>query len=255
LLIHKTGLAKNYIDFKSHFFLGWIYTPDCFKTWAQKEHKHMHLPSIICWMIWLERNNTIFENGTPSSTAAAYKALGIYNSWNDSLAKKTRLQRILKAPKLDDVPTAWFDGAARTNGSLSGAGGLIKTTHNTFYKWTFNCGPGTNTREELLGAWATLYLASRLYIESLQVLGDSSIVIDWLSGRGELQAITLLAWKDRIRLLQPSFKKISYKHIYREHNKTVDLLSKAALQERVGFITYHLWIDGHEGPPHFLSLC
>jgi len=169
----------------------------------------MHLSSIICWMILFERNNTIFENGISSTTIVACKALGIYNSWNDSFAKKTRLQRLLKAPKLDDVPNTWFDGAACTDGTLSGVGGLIKTTHNTFYKWTFNCGPCTNTREELLGAWATLYLASKLYIESLQVLGDSSIVIDWLSSRGELQAITLLAWKDRIRLLQPSFKKIS----------------------------------------------
>jgi ribonuclease HI len=70
-------------------------------------------------------------------------------------------------PNLDDIPTAWFDRAALTNGSLSGAGGLIKITHNTYYKWTFNCGPGTNTRAEFLGAWATLYLASRLCIENL----------------------------------------------------------------------------------------
>jgi ribonuclease HI len=159
----------------------------------------------------------------------------------------------LKIPDLDDISTTWFDGATLSNGSQSGAGGLIKITHNTFYKWTFNCGPGTNTRAKLLGAWATLYLASRLYIETLQVLGDSRIVIEWLSGRGELQTISLLAWKDRIRLLQPNFKKISYNHIYREHNKSVDHLSKEALQEKVGIISYHLWIDGHEGPPLFLS--
>jgi hypothetical protein len=128
--------------------------------------------------------NTIFDNGTPSSTTAAYKALGIYNSWNDSTAKNTRHQCILKVPELDDVPTAWFDGDALTNGSLSGAEGLIKTTHNTFYKWTFNYGPGTNTRAKLLFSWATLYLASKLYIEILQVLGDSNIFIEWLSGRG-----------------------------------------------------------------------
>jgi ribonuclease HI len=78
-----------------------------------------------------------------------------------------------------------------SNGSQSGAGGLIKISQNTFYKWTFNCGPGTNTRAELLGAWATLYLASRLHIDALQVLGDSRIVIEWLSNKGDLQAISL----------------------------------------------------------------
>jgi ribonuclease HI len=88
---------------------------------------------------------------------------------------------------------------------------------------------GTNTRAELLGAWATLHLASRLNIEVLQILGDSRTIIEWLNNRGKLQAISLMAWKDIIRLLQPTFKKLSYKHIYREHNKTTDQLSKATL--------------------------
>jgi hypothetical protein len=36
------------------------------------------------------------------------------------------------------------------------------------------------------------------------------IIIDWLKNRGDLQAISLLAWKDRIRLIKPTFKKINY---------------------------------------------
>jgi ribonuclease HI len=119
-------------------------------------------------------------------------------------------------------------------------GGLIKITHNNYYSWTFNCGPGTNTRAEFLGAWATLYLAARLCIENLKVLGDSSIVIEWLGSRGKLQAFSLLAWMDRLRHLQSYFNKISYNHIFREYNKSVDHLSKLALQEKMGsspFIT------------------
>jgi ribonuclease HI len=127
---------------------------------------------------------------------------------------------------------------------------MIKFTKNSFIRWTFNCGPGTNTRAELLGAWATLFLASRHHIEALQILGDSKIIIEWLNNRGDLQAISLLAWKDRIRLLLPSFKKLCFNHIYREHNKTADKLSKAALQKKEGILTYNLWLDGHEGPPH-----
>ena len=152
----------------------------------------MHLPAIICWMIRLQRNNTIFNNGTPSTSVAAYKALGIFNSWNDSHASKLRPQLTLKIPEFDDIITTWFDGETLSNGSQSGAGGLIKITHNTFYKWTFNCGSGTNTRAKILGAWATLYLASKLYFKTLQVLGDSIIVIERLSGREELQTISLL---------------------------------------------------------------
>jgi hypothetical protein len=98
-----------------------------------------------------------------------------------------------------------------------------------------------------LGSWATLYLASRLHLENLQILGDSRIIVDWLNKKGDLQAISLSSWKDRIRHLQLAFKKISYTHIYRQHNKSADQLSKAALQAKLGIITFNLWIDGMRG--------
>jgi ribonuclease HI len=224
---------------------------DCFDSWAHKEHKLIHLPSLICWTIWLERNKTIFENGSPSTSVAAYKALGIFNSWKEAHTKKIRIPHIKKGPDLDDTPTGWFDGATLSNGSQSGAGGLIKILPNSFYKWTFNCGPGTNTRAELLGAWATLFLASRLHIVALQVLGDSRIVIDWLSNKGDLQAISLTAWKDKIRHLQPTFNNLSFKHIYREHNKSADHLSKTTLQKKEGILSYNLWIDDMRALPSF----
>jgi hypothetical protein len=106
-----------------------------------------------------------------------------------------------------------------SNGTQSSPGGMIKITKKSSYRWTFNCGLGTNTREELLGAWATLYLASRLHIEALQILEDYRIIIEWLNNMGDLQAISLLAWKDKIRLLLPTFKTFNFKHIYREHKK------------------------------------
>jgi len=118
-----------------------------------------------------------------------------------------------------------------SDGTQSGVGGVIKTTQNTFYNWTFNCGPSTNTGEKLLGAWATLFLASRLHIDVLQILGYSRIIIEWLNSRGDLQAISLLAWKDRIRLIQSTFKKIIYNHIYRENNKVFNELSKTTLKK------------------------
>jgi hypothetical protein len=100
-----------------------------------------------------------------------------------------------------------------------------------------------------LGAWATLFLASKLHIDTLQVLGDSRIIIEWLSSRGELQVVSLLAWKDRIRQLQSTFNKLSYTHIHREYNNSVDQLSKATLLKPARVISYNLWIEGHEPPP------
>jgi ribonuclease HI len=68
---------------------------------------------------------------------------------------------------------------------------LIRISENSVYKWTFNCGTGTNTRAELLGAWATHILVVRLNIASIQVIGDSKIIIDWLKDKGKLQVASL----------------------------------------------------------------
>jgi ribonuclease HI len=224
---------------------------DCFTSWTQNERTHIHLLPLICWTVWLVRNSTIFENMTPSTNTTTSKAIGHYYSWMDTHGNKTTQHRSKQIPELEVITTGWFDGATSANRFQSGAGGLIKISQNTYYKWTYNCGPGTNTRAKLLGAWATLYLASRLHIDTLQVLGDSRIIIEWLSSRGDLQVVSLLAWKDRIRHLQSTFKKLSYIHIHREHNNSVDQLSKAALQKPVGVISYNLWIEGHEPPPSF----
>jgi hypothetical protein len=60
-------------------------------------------------------------------------------------------------------------------------GGVIRVNSHTKYKWLLNCGQGTNTREIFLGVWALLFLALRLHIYDLQVVGDSKIIIDQLN--------------------------------------------------------------------------
>jgi ribonuclease HI len=117
-----------------------------------------------------------------------------------------------------DRAIAWFDGAAQQCGEKSGAGGKIMINSNTSFLWTFNCGQGTNTRDELLGDWASLTLAIRLSISDLHLLGDSNIVIKWLNKRGALKAVALERWKERIIDTLPLFRNISFAHIYREEN-------------------------------------
>jgi ribonuclease HI len=72
----------------------------------------------------------------------------------------------------------WFDGVARATGLNSGAGVVIRINENIIYNWVFNCGLGTNTIAELLGAWALLALAIQLDILEFYVQGDSQIIID-----------------------------------------------------------------------------
>jgi len=99
----------------------------------------------------------------------------------------------------------WFDGAAVKSASNSGVGGVIWINENIIYKWYLNCGPSSNNRAELLGGWALLVLAIHLDIKDFFVQGDSKIIIEWLSGKGQLDVLLLECWKDMIAELKSLF--------------------------------------------------
>ena len=86
-----------------------------------------------------------------------------------------------------DSSLAWFDREAQRDDNWCGAGGVIKTLDAIVIRSTFNCGRGTSTREELMGAWTTLMLAYHLSIPCIHILGDSKVVIEWILNKGRLQ--------------------------------------------------------------------
>jgi ribonuclease HI len=151
---------------------------------------------------------------------------------------------------MDGYALTFFDGAALAGGSNCGAGGAIKCPNSQAYRWIFNCGDGTNTKAELLGAWATLIVTKLLDLQYIQVLGDSKVVIQWLKQKGALQTISTEGWKSRIKELIPTFKGIHFQHIYREVNGEADQLSKQALTAPKGRISYYSW-DGEKAGPTF----
>jgi hypothetical protein len=102
------------------------------------------LPSLICWNVWLERNKVLFENGSPSICSVVFKSLGAFN--RISVIQKVPSVRSILPPLQVGATVGWFDGATHSNGQQSGAGGVIRIFDQTVYKWTFNCGAGTNTR-------------------------------------------------------------------------------------------------------------
>jgi ribonuclease HI len=175
--------------------------------------------------------------------------MGDYKSQLKALA----LRRVPSRPAVGGT-VGWFDGAALSSGQNSGVGGVIRINEHRIYKWTINCGPGTNTRAELMGAWALLTLASRLSISELLVQGDSKIVIEWLRGKGRLQVVSLECWKDRLIELIKLFQNITFLHVYREENSEADGLSKQALLKAPGKIVYYQCEEDHEGPHLSLDL-
>jgi hypothetical protein len=85
---------------------------------------------------------------------------------------KVALPRTIQSIQLTRETAGFFYGVVLANGTNSGVGGVIKLSDKSSITWTCNCGPGTNTRAEFLGIWATLLPTTRLHIYNLQVLGD-----------------------------------------------------------------------------------
>jgi ribonuclease HI len=141
---------------------------------------------------------------------------------------------------------ACFDGVTLSNGECCGAGGMIKTQTSKVIEWYINCGAGSNTKAELMGLWATLTLATQWSIEKLQVLGDSKVIIDWINQKGQLHVVNIEGWKLKTKELATSFQDISFQHIYRDHNKEADFVSKRALKEPKGRLSLFLRENGTE---------
>ena len=118
---------------------------DCFANWAYQNQNRLSLSSFICWFIWLERNLAIFESRKPSFEKVYFLSLGVVRSHKPQETMHSIRHSIHTLPINKIIK--WFDGAAEKKGEQIGAGGVININEHIVYKWTLNCGGGTNTRE------------------------------------------------------------------------------------------------------------
>jgi hypothetical protein len=146
---------------------------ECFQNWSLQNYTIKALPAHICWYIWKDRNKKIFEDRSPSVDRIVYLATGSVGSLHIKQPDSSKRLSPIFLPA--DKAHAWFDGASQHNGDLCGAGGVLKIGDLLEYRWTLNCVSGTNSRAELMGAWASIILAKRLGIHDLHVMGDSRL--------------------------------------------------------------------------------
>ena len=70
----------------------------------------------------------------------------------------------------------------------------------------------------------------------LHIFGDSSVIINWEKGESTLDMVNLEAWCYNTRLFISSFTRVDFNHVYREHNKREDILSKEGLHLALGHL-------------------
>jgi len=65
-----------------------------------------------------------------------------------NIPKKIR-KRSLQLMK--EGSAGYFDGSTVASRNCCGVGGILKINDHKSIKWLINCGPGTNTKDELMG--------------------------------------------------------------------------------------------------------
>jgi ribonuclease HI len=219
---------------------------DCFSSWLSNKALPIPLAVYTCWHLWTERNNALFENRSPSRRAVFHRVLASFSWQPTTLTHFIHKEIDLSLP--EGYNLACFDGAAQANGSCCGAGGFYRAIPSRITKWMLNCGPGTNTKAELMGLWVSLLLASWWSINHLIVRGDSKVIIDWISKKSNLRAIHVDSWKQKSMDLANGFSNVRFQHISRVYNREADALSKRALKEEAGVLSIYHSDSGVESP-------
>ena len=126
-----------------------------------------------------------------------------------------------------DVWNLYFDGASNYRGC--GVGILIISPQGDHtplsIKLDFDV---TNNGAEYEACLHGLQAAIGLKIKKLKVHGDSSLIINQVSGNWKIKSESLAPYQSKIDQLIPYFDYINFTHLPREENQFADALSKLA---------------------------
>lgn len=149
-----------------------------------------------------------------------------------------------------EVPWGFFDGASGGNTARCGGGVVIFfNDHNSLHiKSGFNS--GTNNFAELMALCLLLTKAWEWGIQSLQVFGDSKIILEWEKGTQNCNILRLRPLLDEVIHLKSLFELISFVHVYRERNTVADRLSKKGAQLQTGEVKTECFLRDPGGSYH-----
>jgi hypothetical protein len=150
---------------------------ECYHNWFKEMEFWKEVPCFICWEIWKYMNMIIFEDQNLS--LARVCNIILQDLGENKKIQKSQHHMVTRPPFLDwNLTVGFFYGASEYEGSKCGARAILKCPDLGVYCLKMNCGPGTNTRGELLALWCILLFYHFKHIKSLQLIGESKIIID-----------------------------------------------------------------------------
>lgn len=179
--------------------------------WFNSSPVYPELPFFLLWEVWKNRNRSVFDHKSCSASQVAYWTCAWVKDY--CCIRRRGTTSHLKYPVFDPCcSVGYFDGAQKD--LMCGAGMVIHIKRGHSLRLWIRAGHGTNTQAELLALWDLLWCANPRGIQFLQVVGDSSVIINWILGISDLHVLHLKHWMCRILELKGGFSYISFKHIF-----------------------------------------
>lgn len=125
-----------------------------------------------------------------------------------------------------------FDGASKGNPGKAGAGAVIYLNNNEIWNSSKYIGNNyTCNYAEYFALIIGLEEANYRNIKNLDVEGDSLLVINQLNGKFNVKSLNIIELYRKAKELSNLFDSITFKHIYRNHNKRADELANLLINK------------------------
>ena len=184
------------------------------------------------WFIWKWRNHIIFQerkdpfivvfdNIVSSIDSISAKSSQGYKSNQSDFPTNHLL-----------FPRVFFDGASQND--IFGCSVHIIMENNLQYQIYWNDGMDSNIKAEAMALASLLSMCHFLNIQSLQIYGDSKVIIEHVTEKNHIKNQCLDGWMNRIMTLWRGMEGYSICHIYRSQNVQADILSKKGLLSHPG---------------------
>ena len=145
------------------------------------------------------------------------------------------------------IPWGFFDGASQELQLSYGGGGVLYKSESHYFHFSAGLGRGTNNYVELMTLRLLLLFALEQGCLSLQVFGDSMLVIEWAKGTVQCHVMILLPILEEVFHIKQQFNHLSFTHVYRERNGVADKLSKEAIQWHIDYGVWRISVHSSVG--------
>lgn len=110
----------------------------------------------------------------------------------------------------------YFDGFCAPNPGMAGCGVVI--AGSSVEKFRQEIGYGTNNQSEWCSLLWGMEIALGRGFDEVQMIGDSLLVVNQANGIWKVKSDDLKPFKEDFDKLKRKFKKLTIKHVRREHN-------------------------------------